>query len=243
MVDTNESELEYKIIGSGVKTIIFFNGFRINFKSWDKVYPEISTHYRVLLFNRLGVGSSAKATTEQSGKVVVDKMEKLFLELDITPPYFLVAHSLGGVFANLYACTRPQNISGIIFVDSTHPLEIIKQKKFKSPLLLQLINDGVKNIEKLFDKYKFSEDECINETLAQIQNSNSFPDIPIAIVSGTKKMPFVPEESFDIHLSYQKMLLELSNYSARYLCEKSGHFPQITEPEIVVKAIKDIVDI
>jgi pimeloyl-ACP methyl ester carboxylesterase len=215
----------------------------MNFESWDKVYPKISAHYRILLFNRLGVGSSAKATVPQSGKIVIDEMEKLFLELDITPPYFFVAHSLGGVFANLYACTRPQNTSGIIFVDSPHPLEIIEQKKFKPPFLLQMINDGVKNIEKLFDNYKFSEDECINETLAQIQNSNSFPDIPIAIVSGTKKMPFVPEESFDIHISYQKMLLELSNRSTQYLCEKSGHFPQITEPEIVVKAIKSIVDI
>lgn len=239
MQNIDNTKLEYKFIGNGKKTIIFLNGFRMNFESWDKVYPKLCKNYRILLFNRLGVGSSAKATTRQSGKVIIDEMDKLLLALDITPPYLFVAHSLGGIFANLYARDKPNNISSLVFVDSSHPLEIIEQKKFKLPFLIGLVNDGVKTIEKIFDKFKFSEDECIKETLEQIEKSGSFPNIPIAIVSGTKKMPFIPQESFNIHLYYQKMLLDLSPHSKQYLCHKSGHFPQITEPEIVTKAIEN----
>lgn len=160
----------------------------------------------------------------------------------MNPPYLFVAHSLGGIFANLYACTYTDEVSGIVFVDAAHPLERTEQQAHKPPPVVRTINEGFKAIEKLFDKFTYSEDECIEQTIAQIQNAASFPDIPIAVVTGTRKMPLVPMEAFEIHQRYQEKLLELSPKSAWYRCEKSGHFPQITEPEKVVSAIMDTIN-
>ena len=67
-----------------------------------------------------------------------------------------------------------------------------------------------------------SEDKNIEQTITQIQSADSFPEIPIDVVSGQKKMPFVPQRAFDIHLKYQHHLFNLSPHSVHYLCHKSG---------------------
>lgn len=89
---------------------------------------------------------------------------------------------------------------------------------------------------------KYSEDEKIDETINQLNNARGFPQVPLVVVSGTKKMPFVPEKNFEVHLQFQKELAALSSNSKHYIAEGSGHFPQITEPEIVLAAIKDVVE-
>jgi pimeloyl-ACP methyl ester carboxylesterase len=238
----NNIYLEHQKIGDGTTPIAFLNGFRMQFKTWDKVYPEIIHKNCVILFNRRGVGTSLKATEEQDGNTVISEMRALFSTLGLSPPYVLVAHSLGGLFANLYARTHPNEVAGIVFVDSPHPSEVAEQKKKSPPFVLKAINNGLKTIERLFDKYKYSEDECIEKTIAQIKNAGDFPDIPIAVVSGAKKMPFVPEKLFAIHQQYQTQLLNLSSKSTHYICPESGHFPQITEPEKVITAIQYILN-
>jgi pimeloyl-ACP methyl ester carboxylesterase len=133
-------------------------------------------------------------------------------------------------------------VAGVVFVDCPHPSEIAEQKRINPPIVLHALFDGMKAIEKLFDELKYSEDECIEVTLNQIGSAGLFPDIPIGVVSGTKKMPFVPEKAFEIHQRYQTMLLDLTSKSTHYICHESGHFPQITEPEKVIVAIRDTLN-
>lgn len=226
-MSTNNINLEYYRIENGGINIVFLNGFRMPYKTWDKVYPKLASEYSVLLFNRRGVGASSKANKHQDGKEIINEMRSFFLNLGLKPPYLLVAHSLGGIFANLYARVYPDEVSGVVFVDSPHPSEIIEQKTINPPIILSIINNSLKAVEKLFDKFKYSEDEYIKETINQIESAGSFSDIPIGVVSGTKKMPFVPEQAFDIHQRYQKKMLDLSPKSAHFICKESGHFPKL----------------
>ncbi len=115
---------EYKKIGRGEVNIVFLSGFRMKFDNRNKVYPEIVADHSILLFNRHGVGSSAKATMEQVGHTVVDEIHMLISKLNMNLPYLLVAHSLGGIFANLYARIYSNDISGLVLVDAPHPLKI-----------------------------------------------------------------------------------------------------------------------
>lgn len=237
-MQTNNIELEYKLSGNGKNTIVFLNGFRMNFGTWEKVSSEISIEHSVLVFNRSGIGKSAKATAEQSGEIVVKEIHRLLSKLNITSPCLFVAHSLGGIFANLYARTYPNDVLGLVFVDATHPLEIAEIKKNKPPFIIRCINDTLKSVEKTFDKFKYSEDECIKETVIQIQNAGPFPSVPVAVISGEKKIPFVSEQEFSVHKGYQLNLLKLSSKSKHYQCQQSSHFPQISEPVKVVSVIQ-----
>jgi pimeloyl-ACP methyl ester carboxylesterase len=61
-VSTNNINLEYYQVKNGGINIVFLNGFRMPYKTWDKVYPELASEYSVLLFNRRGVGHHQKQT-------------------------------------------------------------------------------------------------------------------------------------------------------------------------------------
>lgn len=233
--------LECQCIGDGTPPVVFFNGFRMRFNSWSAVYANLELENSVVLFNRRGVGASAKASEEQDGLTVIGEIRALLSSLNMSPPYVFVAHSLGGIYANLYARTYPDEVAGMVFVDAPHPEEVVEQRENAPPFVVNFINEGVKALEKLFDKLKYSEDENIVKTIEQIAAAGHFPDIPVAVLSGTRKMPFVPEKSFRLHQHYQDELMKLSTKSTRYICNKSGHFPQITEPERVVEAIQETV--
>jgi pimeloyl-ACP methyl ester carboxylesterase len=237
MKNIKENHYEYSLTGTGEQSIVFLNGFRMKFDTWDTVCANIPVDYQLLLYNRSGVGASSKAKTRQTGDVIINELHELLFSLDIKPPHIFVAHSLGGIYANLYARNFPGDVAGVVFVDAPHPSEVNEQRRFKAPIILRAINEGLKHIEKWFDEFKYSEDDCIEETVLHIESAGPFPDIPIAVVTGIKKMPFVPLASFDIHLHYQAKLLELTDQSRQYRCSESGHFPQITEPVIVAKAI------
>jgi pimeloyl-ACP methyl ester carboxylesterase len=231
--------LEHHVIGHGEHSVIFLNGFRMNYQSWDKVYPYVAERSRVLLVNRRGVGVSAKARAPQRGDAVVEDIRCVVRHAQVPPPYLLVAHSLGGIYANLYARMFGSEVSGVVFVDAPHPREIAEQHNITPPRALVALNNGLKAIERLFDRYKYSEDECIHDTVRQIDAASAFPEIPVTVVTGAKKLPFVPLEAHAMHLRYQQELLRLSRTSRHVICEHSSHFPQITESGKVVGAILD----
>lgn len=240
----NANGKSYEYFDSRAKNepnIIFFNGFRMPLDSWENIVPNVVGIGRVVGYNRLGVGKSSKALTEQNASVVVDDFRSFANAIDVRPPYLIVAHSLGGLYANYYARKYPNEIAAIVFVESPHPDEIIEQKQIKAPAALTGINEGLKYFEKKFDKFKYSEDEVVLDSIEQIKGIQNFPSVPVTIITGTQKLPFVPQENFDVHLKYQKKLVALSPQNVQVLAEKSGHFPQITEAELVINEIRAMV--
>ncbi|MBV9787416.1 MAG: alpha/beta hydrolase [Chloroflexi bacterium] len=231
--------LEHRVVGRGEHSVLFLNGFRMSYQSWDKVYPFVAERSTVLLMNRRGVGASPKAKTPQRGDTVVEDIRGMARWAQVPPPYLLVAHSIGGIYANLYARMFGSEVSGVVFVDASHPIEIVEQNNIKPPRALVALNNGLKAIERLFDRYKYSEDECIHDTVRLIDEAGAFPDIPVTVVTGAKKLPFVPSAAHATHLRYQEELLWLARASRHVMCENSSHFPQITESGKVVGVILD----
>ena len=236
-------DVEYFLMAGGSPTIIFLNGFRMPFTSWDGIPGSLSRSATVLQYNRFGVGKTYGSDFLHTGLKSVEILMTLLNALELKPPYILVAHSLGGLIANLYSRLYPEGVGALVFVEGTHPDEKAAQSKFKAPVVLRLISEGLKGIEKIFDRYKYSEDETYAETVAELEKHPYFPAVPVRVLSGMQKMPLVPQESFLTHLECQKKLLTLSPLSRQVLAQKSGHFPQITEPELVIEVVEEVLEL
>ena len=76
-----EQKVEYELIGRGKPCIIFLNGFGARIASWKKVIPDIADVGTLLLYNRAGIGKSSKATTKQSGDVVIATLREVLKSL------------------------------------------------------------------------------------------------------------------------------------------------------------------
>lgn len=241
-VTVNGVTTEYSLSGEGGPVIVLLNGFRMPMFSWDKFYPAIQQHGRIFAYNRHGIGKTSKATGPQTGAAVIQALESVLNALHLAPPYILVAHSLGGLFANLYARSKPADIAAVVFIEASHPHEKSRQENFQPPAFIRFVTGILKAIDTRFDKYQHSEDDCVAETVRQIEAAGNFPAIPVAVVTGGKKMPLVPEACFAVHRQCQNELTAFSPHSIQIIANNSGHFPQLTEPELVIRAIKEIMD-
>ena len=244
LATVNGLTFEHLLTGSllqqpSTPALIFLNGYRMDLHSWHRVYEPLADTFPMLLYNRLGVGKSSKPQQPQQASRVVGDLRELLDHLNIPPPYTLVVHSMGGLMADYFARCFPEEVAGIVFVDCPHPDEIAAMKKFKPPIVLRAFNALLNGVDKLLKRHANSEAEWIDSTVAEIKAAGEFPAIPVAVVTGIKPMPFVPKEAVETHLCFQKQFADYSPLFKGYEASNSSHFPQLSEPEIVIMAIKE----
>lgn len=121
LVDIGGFRLHLNCIGQGTPTVVMDAGGGAPSIAWGLVPSEIAKFTRVCIYDRAGLGWSdpnlrASRTSQQS----VDELHLLLIKAEINPPYILVGHSLGGVNMRLYASQYPEDVVGLVLVDSSH---------------------------------------------------------------------------------------------------------------------------
>jgi len=239
-IETSKGKLEYHVCGSGKPNVVLINGGSGPIEGWMKILPEISKISSVFSYNRFGVSGSDKPKEEQDGITIVETLREALTMVGFEPPLLLVGHSLGGLYTNLYARRYPEEVAGIVFIESSHPNDMI---------LNQYQGKGVKIINKLFSMFdsfssykKYNEENFVQKTIDQINRMDSFPEIPVYVITGFKENRMMPKEARKIRIQNQMELLSLSNNSKQIIAKNSGHFPQLTEPNVVIEAIKECAE-
>lgn len=239
IAETSEGKLQYNISGSGKPNIVLINGGSGPIEGWMKVLPEVSKLSSVFSYNRLGVGGSEKPKKAQDGITIVESLREALKKTGFEPPYLLVGHSLGGLYANLFARLYPKEIAGVIFLESSHPNDT-NLDKYQGKIV-KTINKIFSTFDSLSSKKQFSEVNFVQKTVSQIKQIDSFPEIPVYVITGGKENRMMPEEARRKRLENQLELLFLSENSKHIVAENSGHFPQLSEPKVVTDAIKNII--
>ena len=235
-LDIGGRSLSYALEGDGEAVIVLLGGHRTPMESWDKLWPLLTAEARVLGYDRPGTGASDPAEVPQDGKAVLATLDALLGQLGIEGSLILVAHSLGGLYANLYARTRPERVAGMVLVDAAHPDEaepLPVAGDFVRRLLRRLTGRG-------FMDDPYSEFRGVPATVEQIGAAGPFPPIPLRVVTGGRQMPFVPRAAFEKHRDSQQKLVALSPLGEQVIAEKSGHMPQISEPDLVARVVIDL---
>ena len=82
------------------------------------------------------------------------------------------------------------------------------------------------------------------ETPRQVQSwlrrGGQFPDIPLSVVTGVPGRG-MPEVARTGRLANQQALGRLSPRGRHILAQRSGHFPQLSEAELVASVILDVL--
>lgn len=119
-----DRRVEYALAGQGTPAVVLENGLGARLDWWAKVFPEVARETRVYAYNRAGTGDSDVASTPRDGNHIVEELRQNLRASGIAPPYVLVGHSLGGLYMQLYARRHPDEVAGLVLVDSTHPLQM-----------------------------------------------------------------------------------------------------------------------
>ncbi|MGE6489225.1 alpha/beta fold hydrolase [Paenisporosarcina sp. NPDC076898] len=238
-METSKGKLQYNICENGKPNIVLINGGSGPLEGWMKVLPEISESSSVFAYNRFGVSGSDKPQESQDGFTIINTLREALTIVGFEPPFLLVGHSLGGLYANLYARLYPEEVTGIVFLESSHPKDLsLNQYQGKS---VRAINKMFTLFDSLSPHKQFIEVHFVKETVNQIQQLDAFPEIPVIVITGGKENRMMPKDIRKKRLANQLELLTISKNSRHIIAEKSGHFPQLTEPSVVIEAIKDCV--
>lgn len=110
-----------QIEGDGRPTVIFENGLGDTLAVWEHVQHAIAAGCtRTLSYNRAGYAGSDVASTTRDAETIVAELRSELRGRDLQPPYVLVGHSLGGLYMQYFARQYPNEVAGLVLVDSTH---------------------------------------------------------------------------------------------------------------------------
>src|SRR6266581_4367311 len=122
LVDVSGYRLHIHCTGSGGPgpAIILDAGNGGSSLDWSLVQPGVATFTRVCSYDRAGYGWSESGPTPRSSGRIVRELHTLLVNTGVPGPYVLVGHSFGGLNMRLYAYTYPQEVAGLVLVDSSH---------------------------------------------------------------------------------------------------------------------------
>lgn len=237
-----EVELQYVVAGEGHPHLVLENGAGVPVAGWEKLAREglldIGT---VLAYSRPGVRGSGRPTRPQTADEILATLRNLLEIVGLTPPYLLVGHSLGGLYVNLFARLYPAEVSGVVFLEAAHPQDPEQLKSATTPL-----SRALQSVSNAFAKRRPGNDllemAFVKQTAAQVEAAGPFPRVPVAVITGAKRPPrlLFPPHMYEVRLANQERLAALSPHSRHIMAGRSSHFPQITEPQLVLDAIRRV---
>ena len=119
LVDIGGYRLHINCTGTGSPTVILDAGLAGTSLDWSKVQPAVAHFTRVCSYDRAGYGWSDTGPGPRTGQQIVKELHLLLVHAQISGPYLLVGHSLGGLNVRLYAYSYPQEVAGMVLLDST----------------------------------------------------------------------------------------------------------------------------
>jgi pimeloyl-ACP methyl ester carboxylesterase len=232
---------EYVTAGSGLPTIVLVNGSGGPIEGWYKIFASLAESGTVFAYNRLGIGGSSKPAAPQTGDVMVSSLRALLRQAKLPLPYLLVGHSLGGLIVNLFARSFPGEVSAVVLLDATAPEDIGVMAKYQSAVQRVV----QKTLDTVLGKNEFSETEHAARTVELIDRAGPFPAIPLIVVTGGKlAMPWATAApALAARAKHQRKLADLSPKGKQIIARQSGHFPQFTEPDVVLDAVREAMSL
>lgn len=125
-VDSGGHKLNLVSYGSGREhTIVFLAGLGIEDMciSYRPMTDHLADDNRIVFIDRAGYGLSDDSLSQMTCDRIVDEYRKALINDGIEGPYVIAAHSLGGVYATYWESHYPEEIEGVIFLDSTQMQE------------------------------------------------------------------------------------------------------------------------
>ena len=225
VVDIGGRGLYLRCRGSGSPTVILEGGDEDTSQSYAFAGPAITAVTRTCVYDRANLGRSDPADGPRGLADLVGDLEALLDSAEVEGPYVLVGTSGGGYITAGYAFAHPDEVAGMVFVETPSPFvdppqEIVELTAWDSP----------SNIEKR-DYLQVEKDAWAGRT--------EIGDIPVTVISND----YGPDAEFpgeQTNVEDQKGWLVLSP-SAKQIVVTTGHAVEEADPQLVIDAILDVV--
>ena len=126
LIDVGGHSLHLNCTGSGSPTVVLEPGGGEMSSNLGWITPAVARDTRVCVYDRAGRGWSEPADTPQDGTQIATDLHTLLQRGHVPGPYVLAGHSFGGLYVLTYAARYPDEVAGMVLVDSTAPASAAK---------------------------------------------------------------------------------------------------------------------
>jgi pimeloyl-ACP methyl ester carboxylesterase len=126
LIDVGGHRLHLHCTGSGSPTVVLEPGGGEMSSNLGWIAPAVARDTRVCVYDRAGRGWSEPADNAQNGSQIATDLHTLLQRGHVPGPYVLAGHSLGGLYALTFAARYPDEVAGMVLVDSTAPASAAK---------------------------------------------------------------------------------------------------------------------
>ena len=244
-VDAGGPKLRMLVSGYGSPAVVFDTGGSGSLKLWGKVPSEVSRFAKTVAYDRAGNGMSDKSITLRDARHISTELHMALRNANVLPPYILVGHSVGGLYARVFGGMYPEEVAGLVLVDPTQ--EQTQAWARKQGLTLAGPRECTVDDER----------SCEAETLAQAGESLVPPNVPVFLIHVMfpwGRHPF-PSKDLDeiqktqmprvaVRLKFHKEWVDQVPGAKLIITEKSSHGGiNFEEPELVVRTIVEAIEI
>jgi pimeloyl-ACP methyl ester carboxylesterase len=121
LVDAGGHRLHLNCTGQGRPTVVLESGLANRSADWDLVQPRIAAATRVCSYDRAGIGWSESGPEPRDPRHIAEELHMLLRAANLPAPYVLVGHSFGGLYVRMFTALYPEEVAGMVLVDSSHP--------------------------------------------------------------------------------------------------------------------------
>ena len=276
LTDVGGYNMHIYCTGQGNPTVILEAGMNDFFVSWSKVQPEIARVARVCSYDRAGLGWSEASPHPRRSDVMAEELHTLLAKSSIEGPYILVGHSFGGILMRQFAQKYPEEVTGMVLVDSAHEQQVMRLP-FLSDTAEQFANQfrtlsamnslGMMALSPATIPNRGFPDEAykqyqavlattgyFNGAIAEstafyssaLESPESIGKLPLIVLSHglsdqTNGIADAQQSQFEQEWTkMQKELAGLSSNGKQVIAEKSEHYIQLDQPELVIEAILEV---
>ena len=259
LVDIGGYRLHLWCTGDGAPAVILDTGLGGSSADWGFVQPEVARFTRVCSYDRAGMGYSDPGPSPRTARRIASELAELLVRSGIAGPVVLVGASIAGFDVRVFASDHPERAAGLVLVDASHEddaHEVPRMARFV-PLLstigvLRLFGVSFgQRIESLAPSvrqfaratsfraagYQAAADEIIHirESAAEVRSSRRKLTIPVLVITGGRGA----DENWR---QLQQDQASLSERGCLIVAQQSGHVVSIDQPEVVVDAIRTVVE-
>ena len=257
-VDLETHRLYYECMGSGQPAVVIDYGIGGSAIAWRDLQQRLAGETTVCAYDRAGYGWSDPGPSPRTTESAAAELHALVEHLKLAGPIVLVGHSFGGFNTRYYAARWPTEVAGLVWLDSSHPEEALGARAkhpgtaLTNPLDASRIateqvegNQAVGAYLNTRRKAIFTQmDELAHfaDSARQVLAAGALPKVPLIVLvrDAANGEPSAAAET-RWHQS-QATLAELSPLGQLWRATGSGHDIYRDRPDLVEKAVREVVE-
>lgn len=255
--DIGTHRIHYEKKGTGDFTFVLVAGLGETMQTWSEIEDELEKRGVVFTYDRSGLGHSESGVLPRSVDHIATELQHVLENENVTKPYLLVGHSVGGFIARYFAKKYPQDVMGLFLIDPFP--EMGKEELGEWPISYRLMNWSFRKLswsgipyvllpDPPHPLYKTSKaiatygEEAYAEDISLAEFGKldkEVSDLPIYILTAAK----TGARHSDLPLKWHRAIFaKYSNAINKHLVVESGHHIHRDKPDLVMESLNEFVN-